>query len=533
MRLLFSKALGSLVVANFVTLVVFNALHLKTSWVMGLYPLFMLLSAYAFCYLIPRKRCVNHDWVIWGLLVSTFVLLTLPRLSYLFDMIPSVFSGLCWDDESRIGHLISMVNSPDYPLRHFANQTYALSYYYSSYFPWVAIKLWVPIISLKALISIGNMLYHILILGTIAELSVYWFSKLRSRRVFIGLLTLFSGLDWIFSLDRLISHAEWWQKSMFHANTSISTFFNAYFWAVHHSVGFVSVLLGIALFFNTRTRYPHLKLSLCLLLLASGFFMSPFSVIAFPLYALYHWKLIRRNILFTWPMLIVVLMSLIPLPIFMNKPQSVTCVPSTFRLIFSDHFFLDKVLSLPLYMTLVPIIEFCGIPIALCWVYKTMSRAHRHYFLVSWLFFFTTYIIAMSGWNIISMRGMFLPTCMFYYLFAYYLNHFNKRFITCLITLILLCSLVGTLRESADRMRRSIGASTWLFQCFPSMQQYASYPRTKDSVFLAQHPDWVTKVKTTNTPVLPTVSPYNAEQFRNVPFSEMKILEFEALGYRK
>ena len=60
------------------------------------------------------------------------------------------------------------------------------------------------------------------------------------------------------------------------------------------------------------------------------------------------------------------------------------------------------------------------LPLLLLLVYRRLSPLSRRYFAAASLFFLLTYFLAYSKNNNLSMRGMFLPTFVFFILFARY-----------------------------------------------------------------------------------------------------------------
>ena len=83
-------------------------------------------------------------------------------------------------------------------------------------------------------------------------------------------------------------------------------------------------------------------------------------------------------------------------------------------------FWIDKALSAPIYILLVPLVEFAGIPFLLLLVWRAMRRIDHLYFVAAAAYFVLTYFVGFAGLNNLSMRGMFLPSFVLFYLFAKY-----------------------------------------------------------------------------------------------------------------
>jgi hypothetical protein len=116
----------------------------------------------------------------------------------------------------------------------------------------------------------------------------------------------------------------------------------------------------------------------------------------------------------------VALAALVPLFTLLGRDSSQGFQASTFRLAVTGDFWLDKLLSAPVYLTLVPLVEFAGLPLLLAPIVPRLPRTERAYLAASLAFFVLTYLVAYSGANNIAMRGMFLPSAVLFFLFAKY-----------------------------------------------------------------------------------------------------------------
>jgi hypothetical protein len=72
------------------------------------------------------------------------------------------------------------------------------------------------------------------------------------------------------------------------------------------------------------------------------------------------------------------------------------------------------------WLFLVTTIEFCFIPVVVAIFFTRLTRTDKAYFVVATAFFVSTYVVAFTNFNNYSMRGMILPTFVFYFLFAKY-----------------------------------------------------------------------------------------------------------------
>jgi hypothetical protein len=161
-----------------------------------------------------------------------------------------------------------------------------------------------------------------------------------------------------------------------------------------------------------------------------------------------------------------------------------------------------------------------------------MSRAHKHYFIIAWIALLITYVLALSGFNILCMRGMVLPYIIFFYLFAYYFHKTPKRLKTFVIVTMVTTSIVGIPRDVATYMRSSIGGNTLTYKAFPSLKNTVSNKVSKDVARLSSDPELVQKVKTSTDEILRAITPYQSEQFRHIPYSKLNTYELEALRFK-
>ncbi len=167
-----------------------------------------------------------------------------------------------------------------------------------------------------------------------------------------------------------------------------------------------------------RGRWP--KPLVISLLAAGAFYCSPFSVLALPFFAVLHVKLLWRHVVRTWMFAYTTVLALIPLFLFIHRQAASTLEPSTFRLQVTGEFWLDKLISLPIFLLFVPLVEFAAIPFLLLLVVRRMKKLDRWYFAMTVPFYVIIYLVAFSNTGNFSMRGMFLPTFVLFYLFAKY-----------------------------------------------------------------------------------------------------------------
>lgn len=416
--LTFARLLAALAIADFLSLVFLNLLQCAVAWT----PLVFVLSCAASYALVRRIRWRRETptadpWP-WVMAAIACVLLALPRVPYVLEWLPGNTVGSVMDDYARIPEVASMVLSPRYPLQHPANPEYLLSFYYTALYPMAALKLLLPWLTIKDSIFAGNLLIHALALGSMVGIAQLLVRDRGKVRLLVFLVALFGGLDWLMKTPwRWLGHSEWWQ-GRFLGNTQISSFYTSMLWAVHHASGFMALLLAWLVLFHARAGRRAFKSLIVLLLLAAAFYSSPFAVMSAPLFALAHLRVVWRRLVATPAFALVLALALVPLFLFLGKPSTIGFTVSGFRIPFTGSLWADKLLSLPVYLTLVPLVEFGGTPfLVLAW-WRRLQRVERRYFLAAAGFFLLTYGVAFIGANDFCMRGMMLPTFVFFALFA-------------------------------------------------------------------------------------------------------------------
>ena len=460
----FTKVLLSVLLANYFSFVLFYVLEIPVSISPVAYLAIFITTLFGIWKVRFRKTNFPVDTASLIFLGLALLLLTVPRLTYLIDWLPDNTTLTHSDDYARMLEIFAMTGNSNYPLMSPSNAGFPFSFYYSTLYPFSLIKLSLPFMTIKESISIGNLFYHILVLFSLYEIARLILRDSRKVRPFVFLCTLYGGLDWLASgqIFSLFGHFEWWQTQL-SGNTQVSSIYTGLFWTIHHFLGAYSIVVAYAiLFYSHSFKETSRKIALVLIIFTSAFYASPFAFMSIPLFVFIHreiaWKAIR-----SWYSLPILLFAVVPLPIFLNKFSQQSFIWSTFRLQITDNFYVDKILSLPLYVTLVPLVELLAIPIILLVIWKWINRVQRQYVAASWLFFVATYFIAYSGANNFAMRGMLVPTLVFFFVFAQHWPQIEqsmkaligKVFKPALIILFLL-SCIGTFKEFSGLSKNAV-----------------------------------------------------------------------------
>jgi hypothetical protein len=429
MRLPFTTLLIAVAVANFATLVVTYLLKVPVGWTV---PIYMVCAAGG--WLLARRvrwrrPAIKIDRTCVGLAVLMLVLLTVPRLSYVTEWIPGNTVASIGDDYSRLFEIISMTLSKSYPLRHSSNSGYLLAYYYSGLYPFAVLKLLIPWLTLKDALLAGYFFYHALFVGSLVELTHMFMRNAVSARILMFLATLFGGLDWM-AAGSLLTDCEWWQSKWFGADTQVTAFYPAQMIATHHFFSFYTMVMAYAVFFYSRVAGGvRLKVLLVLLLCASAFYASPYPVLSAPFVAAAHYRVIWRRLVRSWALPLVVLAALVPLSLYMGRLPEQGFGFCTFRLPVTGNYVVDRILGIPAFFLVVPLVEFGGIPFVLFLIFRRLGRTMRYYLLGSTAFFALTDVVAAETAGNLSWRGMFLPTFTIYAIFAYYFGRYGLALI--------------------------------------------------------------------------------------------------------
>jgi hypothetical protein len=415
------------VIANFLTLVAMNLLQLPVYTAVFVYAGALVAALHLLRGLHVRRGRPRLDRTSLWIALAALVLLTVPRLVYALQWLPHTEVRVIGDDYAHLAELAAMTMSSSYPLRSPASPDFLFSFYYASFYPPAVLFMALPFITLKDALIAGNFFYHLLILISIVEVSHLFFRRASQIRWLIFLMTFFSGLDWLAKPLQLTTTYEWWQKDYFRANTQISSFYTGMYWTIHHVVGFWAIVMCAVWLFYAFSRTPWRKPLAVSLLAAGAFFCSPFVVLPLPFFAVLHWRLLWRHVVRTWMFAYAAILGTIPLFLFLHRQAESALEPSTFRLTVTGDFWLDKLISLPIFLLLVPIVEFAAIPFLLLLVVRAMTRLDRWYFAMTVPFFVLIYLAAFSNTGNFSMRGMFLPTFVLFYLFAKYSPELGAR----------------------------------------------------------------------------------------------------------
>jgi hypothetical protein len=416
----FSRLFAAVVIANFLALAAMNLLELPVYMTPFVFGGALVGGLHLVSRLHVRAGRPRLDKTSVWIAVAALVLLTVPRLIYALQWLPGTEVRVIGDDYAHLAELASMTLSSQYPLRSPPSPDFLFSFYYTSFYPMAVLYLLLPFLTLKDALIAGNFFYHLLIVIGVVEVAHLFFRRAGQIRWLVFLMTFFSGLDWLAKPLQLTTTYEWWQKDFFRANTQISSFYTGMYWTIHHAVGFWAIVLcAVWLFYAfARGRWPK---PLAISLLAAGaFYCSPFAVLSLPFFAVLHWRIIWRHVVRTWMFAYAAVLGTIPIFLFLHRQAESALEPSTFRLQFTGDFWLDKLLSLPIFLIVVPIVEFAAIPFLLLLVVRYMSRLDRWYFAMTAPFFLIIYLAAFANTGNFSMRGMFLPTFVLFYLFAKY-----------------------------------------------------------------------------------------------------------------
>jgi len=492
-KLFFSRLLAAVLLADYGTLVVLNGVRAPVESTAGVFFCCLLLAFLLTAGLKPRRFSFRADGWSALMLLLALVLLTVPRLPYLADWIPGNEVLSHSDDSARLLELLAMTASPGYPLRSPSNAAYLFSYYYCGLYPMAVLKLLAPFLTIKECVALGNLFYHLLLLLSLAEIAFLLLRDPLKARTLLFFCTLFGGLDWLASGSPWYApgHFEWWQTRL-HGNAQISSFYTAMFWTVQHFLAAWAAVLAYALVFRTRQAAPRwVKGVLAAGLLMTAAHTSPFAAVTCPLFLLVHRRVVWRKG-FRLPVLALLPTFLVPLSVYSHRVVGLQLLPAGFRLVLTGRFWLDKLLSLPLFVLLVPSVELAALPLLLPILRPRWGRRPRQYLLISLLFLLATFLVASRGRNNLCMRGMLLPQFVFFTLAAErapaayrgLVRRLGRAAAVGLVCAAVVLFSAGTVKECAGRLRVAAQLTrlsyTWRHRPAPQPLQYPVYEIASD-----------------------------------------------------
>jgi hypothetical protein len=548
--LLYSRILAAILIANILTMSLCNAFELKTISIVFIYPAFFLMTL-PVLFSGKNKRTsmkISASMILW--MFGAWAILTLLRLPYSLEWIPGNQAFVQFDDNQRLADLISMTLSANYPCKNPLNQHYLLSYYYAALVPLAFLKLAIPLLTLKDVLFLGNALYDFLILFSILEISNLLLPSRRSVWAMIYLCTAFGGLDWIaaivFQGKGLIAHHEWWQKvSLLHGNAQISSFFTGLMWTSSHFAAAHACVLAFVFLYYFIFKYRFVKPLSIGLLLISGFHSSVFALLPVGLIGIAEYRYVRKLLTNFKILLPLIIIFAIPLFLYTDRIIYTGMRFAKFHISITGMIVLDKILSFPIWLLLINAVELAFMPLILWFLYAKFTRKEKMYFIASLLFFLSTYFVAFAQGNNYSMRGMFIPTFVFFFLFAKYVPNLpimeriirsSRAIALAIITLVLFS--IGTLFEIAWCAKMSYGAMSVMGDKFHIAlpehiisRNYRAIARDSSINQYERTPYDCIQEKTSRLQI--PCAHFNAEKFMNVPVDSMDNWEKEFLRLPK
>lgn len=445
---------------------------------------------------------------------AALLLLTAPRLPYLAEWLPGAGVLAQADDYGRLAELVSMTLGGQYPLPHPSNQNFLLSHYYTALFPMAWFKLAAPVITLKDSIFLGNLLYHVLFLGSLLEIAPRLVRHSRGATVFVFLMTLFGGLDILAGHWIPFEHTEHWHRQWTGHYREFSSLFTANYWTVHHMASFWCVLMAGVYWREARFQSKWRKPLLAGWLLVSAAASSAFAVIILPVLAWRElWALSLR--LFRTGMVVpVAAAALAPLWIYTGRVDSGAFSWS------------PAPQPLPLYLLAVFVIDFAGLPLLVALQWRRLSPSERRWFAGAMLFFATTWGLESIGYNNYSMRSGLLPSLVVMLLAARHIV-FPR-----LALAVALLATLTTVRESATLTYASLEYSNWYWLMRGKSVPSHVAPMLRDAYpRLAR--DSSTRYYVPDAGDRSGLEKFNAEKLvRDIPAAEMHTAERELLRRR-
>ncbi len=525
-NLFFSRALAVVATANYCTLVVCNLLQLAVAWTLAVYALGLLGGVYLLRQLPARPGTVEPDLHSKWVLCAALVVLVLPRLIYLSEWLPGNVVMLQFDDYARVAELVSMTLSEHYPLRHPSTEHWLLSFYYSSLYPMAALKLLLPVLTLKDCLLLGSLLYYVLILGTLLEIALRTIPS-GNRWLFLFAGTLVGGFDWLaLTKNPWFGHDEWWGFPHFGGFYQVSSTYTALFWTPHHYLGFLLPIVSVFLFRHTRSTRPTLKHGLLFLLLIAAAYTSPFAVLPFALVLLpFSTRILRRLWPNPWAWLAFA-SAFGPLFLFLNRVQEAgfSWVPMHMHWVAWAP--LDILLSTLFYLLSLSLVDMLGLPLLACYLRPRMNSEQRWCLLAVSLFFVSTAFIRFEGFNNYCMRGMQLANFYYLWVVAKHIQLPEQRQSKMILASLLVVGSFGVFRDSAAHTRSLLlnSAAWYKVQSLEAPAHISSHYRelARNNTRKIYHPP---------EPLYFGLRKFNAEKFTETPIKAVDRWEREIARY--
>gem|GEM_PF-1930019 len=442
----FVRLLASLLAANLTSLVVLNTLRLPAAALTAVLPAGWAAWWWFLGKAHLRKAPFHAPAPAVICAATALILLTAPRLPYLAEWLPGAAVLAQGDDYGRLAELVSMTLGGRYPLPHPSNQDYLLSHYYAALFPMAWFKLAIQILTLKDCIFLGNLLYHILFLGSLLDVAPRLARRPRATVAFVFLLTLFGGFDILAGHLVPFEHTEHWPRQWMGRIREFSSFYTAAFWTAHHMAGVWCVLLAGVYWREARFPSAWPKPLIAGWLLVGAAACSAFAVLSLPLLAWRElWTLMRRLVR-TSMIVPVAAAAMVPLWIYTGRVESGAFQWAPVRW------------PLPVYLLAVFVIDFAGLPLVLAFHWKRLNQDERRWFIGSLAFFATTWGIESIGYNNYAMRSGLLPSLAIMLLSARHIA-FSRLALAAAIL-----ATLTTVREAATMTYLALENSNWYWQ---------------------------------------------------------------------
>ena len=510
----YSFSLAAILAGNLLCLGLMNALRLPVGWTAWVWP-----GAVLACWRMLRPDKLRRapfamPRAAWWLCGAALILLTVPRLTYVAEWLPGTAVLAQADDYGRLAELVSMTQSARYPLEHPGNQDLLLSHYYAALYPMAWIKTALPFLTLKDSIVLGNLLYHLLMLGALLECAPRLVRRRRGALLLVFLMTLFGGFDILMGSAIPFEHTEHWARSHMGRPRELSSMYTAMYWTVHHAAALWASVLAYVLVKAVRYGARWRKPLACGWLLAAAGASSAFVALTVPLVAWKElWALARRLLKLPWVLAACAGASWAPLWLVMKRVDA------------HGWRWNPPEWNIAVYVAAVCAIDLAGIPLWLSAQWQRLTGEERRWLIGFAVFAALTWGLESAGYNNFMMRGGLVPAACLMVAVA---RHAVPRW----LAVVFLATAVTTVRESATLTYWGLENSNWYWQArglaVPEHVQQrlrAAYPRVaRDARGRYYQPDAGDRRG---------MDKYNAERMvRGLKVEEMAGAEREIARYR-
>lgn len=273
----FPTLFGSVLGANILTMSIMNFFEAPTRYIPLVYLATVALMVLLIlrCKFEPLPALSRREHLFC---IAFALILCLPRVPYLLEGAVGYALTPFGDDDYHIPDLASIIHTDIFPPRALYDSDQYLGYYYAAWIPGAAIYHAGLASTVKGALVLLRLMYSFFLVYFPVYAAQILFTERKHRIVFLALVFLYGGFDflyWLFSLQFVPVHAEWWAND-FGLRLQFSNFFTLVLWTPQHLLAGLAVLFGLYVLAKSDNIAADALAGLCFL---SAVFSSPYAVL--------------------------------------------------------------------------------------------------------------------------------------------------------------------------------------------------------------------------------------------------------------